>query len=657
MPSFERPSDETGSGIAIRALARSIGAPAVNLQAEVERQLLALAVPLYAADRSGMLLFANEGYRSLLKGRKPGAEAAEDEARLLSPEALVLVEREQGPVVLEHVLAFGEKVRHFRSRHFPLTEDGGRQIGVGGVYLEVSHEVRLAERAERASERFDDIARLVSDWMWEVDKTFNFTYVSARVLEVFGMHPRLLLGSNLFELGNFAGPGGASLDASVRTPFRDQPFHVIGPDGRTRICLMSGMPVFDAAGSFVGYRGTGTDVTARIEAEQQARSAQLQLAEAIEASSEAFALFDRANRLVICNGKFHEYHAPIADILVPGITYEEFVSKGAERGLFADAAGCIDAWVARELDNLRNPRGPYEQRLKDGRWLKVSDRRAGDGSLVCLRTDITDLKHREEALRNAEESSRTARESAELANRAKSEFLANVSHELRTPLNAIIGFSEIIMAEMFGPIDSPQYKEYIKDIHDSGTHLYNLINDILDVSKAEAGKLELSEAVVDVADAVARCVRLVKDRAARAEVRLEVKTPDDLSRLFADERKIKQILLNLLSNAVKFTPAGGTVTTTVGLTPEGDFAITVADSGIGIAPEDLATVMAPFGQVDSRLARKYEGTGLGLPLTKALVELHGGSLSLESEVHKGTTVTALFPADRVRAVGGAVISD
>ena len=286
--------------------------------------------------------------------------------------------------------------------------------------------------------------------------------------------------------------------------------------------------------------------------------------------------------------------------------------------------------MAQALDRQRTPRGAYEQHLSGDRWLKVSDRRTADGGTVCMRTDITELKRREEALRRAEGASRAAREVAELANRAKSEFLANMSHELRTPLNAIIGFSEVILKELFGPLKNERYKDYVKDIHESGSHLYGLINDILDVSKAEAGKLELSE------------------RAHRAKVTIEIELPEDLPALSADERKLTQILINLLSNAVKFTPEGGNVWVIAGIEGNGAFRLSVKDTGIGIAPEDIATVMASFGQVDRKLSRRYEGTGLGLPLTKSLVALHDGTLDIESEVDVGTTVIVRMPGRRVQ---------
>ncbi len=247
----------------------------------------------------------------------------------------------------------------------------------------------------------------------------------------------------------------------------------------------------------------------------------------------------------------------------------------------------------------------------------------------------------------AEETLRDAMREAELASRAKSEFLANMSHELRTPLNAIIGFSEIIASATFGPVGSPKYREYAKDINDSGLHLLAVITDILDLSKIEAGKLELHEETVHIAGTVDACLKLVSERALSAGLTLVTDIAQGLPPMRADERKLKQILINLLSNAVKFTPAGGTVTTRVWHRPGDGFVFQVADTGIGIAAENIPNVLSAFGQVDSTFARKVDGTGLGLPLTKSLVELHGGSLNLQSELGAGTTVTVRFPAERL----------
>ncbi len=264
------------------------------------------------------------------------------------------------------------------------------------------------------------------------------------------------------------------------------------------------------------------------------------------------------------------------------------------------------------------------------------------GALTGFRgtaSDITELKRRELGLR-------AAKEMAEMASRAKTEFLANMSHELRTPLNAIIGFTEIMKMELLGPMGNQQYFGYASDIHDSARHLLGLINDILDVSKIEAGKAALIEEEVALDRVFDSVIRLIRERAQRAEVKLVTNIQELLPAVCADERKMKQILINLLSNAVKFTPPGGRCELSARIESSGDLSIAVADTGIGIAAQDIARVMEPFGQVDSRMSRRFSGTGLGLPLSRSLAEMHGGSLTLESEPGKGTTVTVRLPASR-----------
>jgi len=263
------------------------------------------------------------------------------------------------------------------------------------------------------------------------------------------------------------------------------------------------------------------------------------------------------------------------------------------------------------------------------------DRKRADSTMLMLRQQrqVTDVAHH-------------AMLEAEAANRAKSEFLANVSHELRTPLNAIIGFSEVMSKGMLGPIENDKYLEYAGDITNSGHHLLALINDILDLSKIEAGKLELREELIDLHSVASACFAIMKERATEADVQMQAEVPEFLPELLVDKLKLKQIIINLLSNAVKFTARGGNIRLTVELIDTA-LLIRIADTGIGIADEDIQKALDPFTQIDSTLARRYEGTGLGLPLAKRLIELHGGTLEIESQIGVGTCVTLSFPASRL----------
>lgn len=240
-----------------------------------------------------------------------------------------------------------------------------------------------------------------------------------------------------------------------------------------------------------------------------------------------------------------------------------------------------------------------------------------------------------------------AKLAADAANKSKSVFLANMSHELRTPLNAIIGFSEAIQTQTLGPIGNARYGEYADSIHEAGKHLLNIINDILDLSKIEAGNVVLQEEAVSVPELIESCLLIVRERGQENGLRLEVDSPDVLPTLYADKRMLKQILINLLSNAIKFSPGPGTVSINTRWGPAMGFVFEITDTGIGIAQKDIPAILIPFKQVDSDLNRKFEGTGLGLPLSKSLVEMHGGSLELQSELGVGTTVTVRFPAARV----------
>jgi len=281
----------------------------------------------------------------------------------------------------------------------------------------------------------------------------------------------------------------------------------------------------------------------------------------------------------------------------------------------------------------------------EGESYELAD--GGEGALtIIMMSDATERRRQERALRQA-------KEAAEAANRAKTQFLANMSHELRTPLNAIIGFSEVISNRLFGELND-RYRDYAGDIVSSGRHLLGLINDILDLSKIDLGQANLSEGEVDLPRAVQSCQRLMYERAERGGVQMALNIPTDLPKLWADETKLKQIVLNLLSNAVKFTERGGKVTIAAAALADGGLLLTLTDTGIGMRPEDIPKAMAPFGQLESTFERRFEGTGLGLPLVQRLVELHGAELKIESQLGEGTKVQIRFPRARVIAANAAV---
>lgn len=264
-----------------------------------------------------------------------------------------------------------------------------------------------------------------------------------------------------------------------------------------------------------------------------------------------------------------------------------------------------------------------------------------------LRIYTEELEATRDELETARDNLMSALEAAAAGSQAKSQFLATISHELRTPLNAVIGFSEVIMQEQFGPLENENYKEYVQMINESGGHLLSLINDILDFSKVDAGRLELEEAPFSLADAVSAASSMVSHIAEAAKVDVRTNFSAPLPSLVGDERRVRQVLLNILSNAVKFTPDGGHVEVTCETRGEEALALIITDTGIGMAPEDVPRALENFGQIDNSLSRRFEGTGLGLPLSNRLMQLHGGALEIESELGAGTKVSLVFPADRL----------
>jgi len=377
-----------------------------------------------------------------------------------------------------------------------------------------------------------------------------------------------------------------------------------------------------------------------VEREQaQRRSAQNRLVGALENSREAVVLVDAEDRIVIANSRLADFFPTLAPQLASGMSFteafrqvEQLAGASAPGPVEADADGADAAPTSSER----------ELRLADGRWLRISRSPIQEGGFFLVISDFSDVKEREERLTEA-------RRQAEAASEAKSTFLANMSHELRTPLNAIIGFSDVMANEVLGELN-PSYIQYTHDIRQSGRHLLEIISSVLDLSKSEANKLTLTCSTVDLSEIIKASVTMMRDQCSRAKLTLLAVLPPDPIEVLGDPAKLRQVVLNLLSNAVKFTDTGGTITVSAAAT-EGAAVIRVTDNGIGMSAEEIPIALSAFGQIDSRLARRYEGTGLGLPLSKAIVELHGGGITIDSAHGKGTSVTVTLP--RAAANAGA----
>ena len=372
--------------------------------------------------------------------------------------------------------------------------------------------------------------------------------------------------------------------------------------------------------------------------------AEARLMDAIESAPAAFALYDANDRLVLSNSIYAEYFPGCGGRMTPGAHFEELVEAAAANGDYDAGVGAAsEDHIKQRLEAHRSGGVELVQKLSGGRWVLTRERRTGEGGVVSFHTDIGQIKRQEEALRHSEARERAARETAEAADRAKSAFLATMSHELRTPLNAVIGFSEIIERRMFGN-DVERYAGYGALIRSSGQHLLNIINDILDIAKLQSGKAELYLDPVTTETVIVEALGLIATQASKKGVDAARGAGAPAPAIMADEVRLRQILINLLSNAVKFTPPGGQVRVHTRI-QTGMLAIEVVDTGIGMASKDVTTAFEPFGQVANALTRKEEGTGLGLPLTKNLIELHGGRIEIDTAPGAGTTMRVLLPID------------
>jgi two-component system cell cycle sensor histidine kinase PleC len=543
-------------------------------------------------------------------------------------------------------------------------------IGATAAYITQIGRSRERERvARRARTRVDMALNRGRCGLWDWDLARGRIHWSRSMYELLGM-PTPLEFLSFGDLQKMVHPDDddlatiAKLAADGQHQSLDHEFRIRNAAGewiwlRARAELVQDSPT--AGRHLVGI---AVDISEQKNFAETSVLADQRLREAIEAISEAFVLWDSSNRLILCNSKYQRLHNLPPESMRPGAPYAELAAKGAAP--IVDSEILLNAKAPGQHDH---PARTYEARLTDGRWLQVNERRTKDGGFVSVGTDITTLKRHEEQLMDSERrllttvsELRQSRQSleaqaqqladlaerhleqkarAEMANRAKAEFLANMSHELRTPLNAIIGFSEMMAQQTFGPLGSPKYHDYCSHIHESGQYLLLVFSDVLDMSRLEAGRVRLNRTEFGVESAIKNAIRDVEAAAQAKSLAIDIDVGPGES-IQADREAVERILITLLRNAVKFTPDGGAISIGAQAFDEQIY-IYVEDAGPGIASADLSRLGRPFEQADMTLANGMKGSGLGLAIANSLVELHGGSLRINSTLGEGTIVLVALP--------------
>lgn len=530
-----------------------------------------------------------------------------------------------------------------------------RRLNDGGTVCVRTDITKFKESQDRMVEseaRFRDFTAPTSDWLWETGPDHRFTIFTRAGADANAVLLPNVLGRRQDEIALVENQRDedamrtqhGKLDA--RQPFRDFEFRVHTEEGELRTVRSSGVPCFDDDGSFLGYRGTSRDVTEELEAERRASHAQEKLVEAIESIQEAFSLYDAEDRLVLCNSRYREIYAISAPAMKEGATFEEIIRYGAERGQYRIPGGDVEAWVQKRLKEHAVPGQPVEQELADGRWLLITERRTKDGGRVGVRSDITAFKS---TLRDLQK----ARDEAEAASTVKSEFLAVMSHEIRTPMNGVLGMLGLVLDTDL----DPEQRSYLLTARDSGEMLLTLIDDILDFSKMEAGKLTLEETDFSIAEVVEGVAELLAPRAHDKGIEIGgLIDPSMPAMVRGDPGRLRQVLLNLAGNAVKFTQAGG-VSIEIQLDRESETELVatgrVIDTGIGIPKDKQSQLFSEFTQLDASYSRKFGGTGLGLAITRRLIELMNGVITVSSAPGHGSIFTFSFALKRAASTDAA----
>jgi len=526
----------------------------------------------------------------------------------------------------------------------------GRPGYVVGVVQDITEQRRTEDALRMSQDLLDFALDSVSAAVWELDVPGNKHTLGPSYYSMLGYAKDEAPRDREGWLRLLHPDDRQALEAQEQqwgvgeTGYREAELRIRARDGSWRWLLTRFRPVrVDEAGRPILLVGVDTDITARKHAELALQRERDRAQQYLDIAGAMIVVLDAAEQVVLVNRQAAAVLGLSEKEAVGQNWYDAFVPEDQRERERAE----YRAFRSGERGSVQDIETTVLTRRGEVRIVAWHDTilHGDDGSIVGTISSGEDITER----RRAEAAIVAARQQAEAANQAKSAFLARISHELRTPLNAILGFSDIIRREALGPLGSPRYKEFTEDIHSSGTHLLSLIDDLLDLSKIEAGRVELREEVVRLDELVDSVFRFLQQRAAEAGLAVGVEIPRDLPPVRADKRALKQVLLNLLSNAVKFTPRGGRITLRASRDPGGGLHVSVADNGIGIAAADIARAMEPFGQVDSSLTRSYEGAGLGLSISQRLVTLHGGRLVLESEPGVGTTITVEIPPERIIA--------
>jgi len=517
---------------------------------------------------------------------------------------------------------------------------------LGQIESQLSHVIereRVKDEIRKGEERFRDFAGSVADRFWETDENFRYKFITPTTGNLTN-EIEYLIGRSPWEIDGVEKDKvdweQLRSDVAEQKPFRDFRYGWRGNNDILYPLRASGKPYYDQNGTYLGYRGTTIDDSSLVEARARAKDIQNQFYQAMENLDAGFVLWDADDRFVMCNSFYLSIQTAAKDILEPGLPHADYIRHIAESDWAKNNFEDLDNWAEVRIKDHSDPKISLEYKLDDGRWFEIKKQRMANGSTIAFHIDITDTKRKESELHQAFQA-------AEAANKTKSEFLANMSHELRTPLNAVIGFSDALKHGVFGDLANVNQVDYLNNIHEAGNHLLEIINDILDVSAIEAGQFELKEDKISLVDIAEASIRLIEQRAVEGGVLISNYLEKSEIVIAVDELRFKQILLNLLSNAVKFTPRGGEVSLDLAQADKGGIAISISDTGIGMDEVGLAKSMMTFGQVESSLSREQEGTGLGIPLTKGLIEAHDGTLEIESVFGQGTTVTIRLPKERV----------